>query len=136
MDEVLVKFGLPIFFLALRRALLIASEVSPALPRPKPIPPFLSPATSATEKENRRPPATTRVTRRIETIFWSNSGFGRPKDEPRRPPLRSPPLLSPPPATLCVALRAGVFGLLFVVSIIYLPKFFNIISFYLLMLFL
>src|SRR3989344_4086518 len=72
------------FFLALRTALLIASAVSPALPSPKPTDPFLSPATSATEKENLRPPATTRVTRRIFKIFWSNSGLDLGKEEPLR----------------------------------------------------
>src|SRR3989344_3798268 len=85
MDKVLVSLSLTIFFLALRSALLMASAVSPALPSPKPTLPFLSPATNATEKENRRPPATTRVTRRISKIFWSNSGLGRPKPVPRRP---------------------------------------------------
>src|SRR3989344_6354152 len=85
MDIVLVKFSLTIFFFAFRTALLIAKAVSPALPNPKPTDPFLSPATNATLKENRRPPATTLVTRRIFIIFWSNSGFDRPKEEDRRP---------------------------------------------------
>ncbi len=31
----------------------------------------------AAAKEKRRPPATTRVTRLIAKIFWSNSGRGR-----------------------------------------------------------
>src|SRR3989344_2424208 len=84
MDIVFVSFSLIIFFLALRTALFMASAVSPALPRPKPTEPFLSPATNATEKENLRPPATTLVTRRIFKIFWSNSGFTRPKDDPLR----------------------------------------------------
>src|SRR3989344_7853958 len=80
MDIVFVSFNLTIFFLAFRSDLLIAREVSPAFPRPKPTEPFLSPITIATEKENLRPPATTRVTRLILIIFWSNSGLGRPKD--------------------------------------------------------
>src|SRR3989344_3656909 len=83
-DIVLVRFSLTIFFLALRSALFIASAVSPALPKPKPTAPFLSPATSATLNENLRPPATTLVTRRMFKIFWSNSGFGRPKEDDRR----------------------------------------------------
>src|ERR1035437_7358236 len=83
MDIVFVKLSLTIFFFAFLNALFIASDVSPAFPIQSPTAPFLSPATSATLKENLRPPATTRVTRRIFKIFWSNSGLGLEKDEDR-----------------------------------------------------
>src|SRR3990167_8471257 len=58
-------------------ALLRASVVSPALPKPTPTLPFLLPMMSATEKEKRLPPATVRDTRRMFIIFWSNSLLAR-----------------------------------------------------------
>src|SRR6185312_11192502 len=61
----LVKGTVIMFFLALRTALSIASVVSPALPKPTPTLPFLLPMMMATLNEKRRPPATTRATRRI-----------------------------------------------------------------------
>src|SRR3990167_7399954 len=65
-------------------ALLRASVVSPALPKPTPTLPFLLPMMSATEKEKRLPPATARDTRRMFIIFWSNSLLARGGRPPRR----------------------------------------------------
>src|SRR3989344_3548737 len=73
MEKSEVRLTVMRFFFALRVALSIARVVSPALPRPTPTLPFLLPMIIATEKENLRPPATTRATRRIVIIFWSNS---------------------------------------------------------------
>ena len=64
-------------FFASRVALSIADVVSIDFPRPTPTRPFLSPETTATEKVNLRPPAATRVTRRMSIIFVSNSGLTR-----------------------------------------------------------
>jgi len=78
---------LNICFFASRVALSMAKVVSIALPKPTPTRPFRSPETTATEKVKRRPPAATRVTRRISIIFVSNSGLTRSLPS-RLPPRR------------------------------------------------
>src|SRR3989344_2009183 len=85
MDMSLVTLTEIIFFLASRKAFSMASGVSDAFPCPTPTIPFLLPATRATEKLKRRPPAITRVTRLKLTIFWSNSGLIRSRRAGRRP---------------------------------------------------
>src|SRR5258708_34669212 len=84
----------------------IASALSPALPRPTPTRPFLSPTTTSALKLKRRPPFTTLAERLMNTTFSTSSsdeppkelspspgGLRRPRGPPRDPRCPSPPVL-------------------------------------------
>ena len=96
-EFVFVSFTVIMCFLASLAAFSMASEISLAFPVPTPTLPFRSPMIIATLKEKRRPPATTRATRRTSIDFCSYSGLtrsGRPRPSrlsPGRPPRPFPP---------------------------------------------
>src|SRR3990167_5775471 len=105
-ELVFVRSSVIIFFLACRDAFSIASWVSIAFPRPTPTRPFLSPSTIQTEKLKRRPPAMTRATRRMPSIFCANSERGalesrRGPRGPRPPPPRRSPARQRPGRSGC-----------------------------------
>jgi len=110
--------------LAISPPLRMASETSTALPRPRPMRPCLSPATTSALKLKRRPPLTTFAERLMKTTFSLNSEPppdssvgsppsgepGRARRGPRLGPRPPPP---PPPLALPLELLLGDSGTVF-----------------------